>query len=119
VTASLPHEKLPVSSRSARNLKFPPRTRTRRTDTLLDSFVFAAWRPISYLQRGHSRSGVCGVMQPRSADGAIEQMQRPRPHGPDLSRLSYDLSQVGDSAAAFLPLAASTSVLSGSKGMPP
>lgn len=50
VTASEPQEKLPLSRRSARNLKLPPRTRTRRTDTLVDSFVLAACRPISYLR---------------------------------------------------------------------
>lgn len=38
---SEPQEKLPASSRKARNLKFPPRTRTLLTVTLDDSFVFA------------------------------------------------------------------------------
>ena len=46
---SEPQEKLPVSRRSALNLKFPPRQRTRRTVTLDDSFVLAGWRPSSNL----------------------------------------------------------------------
>jgi hypothetical protein len=49
---SEPHEKLPASRRSARNLKAPPRTRTRRTVTLDDSLVMAGWRPSSYLGGG-------------------------------------------------------------------
>lgn len=47
---SEPHEKLPWSRRSARNLELPPRTRTRRTHTLEDSLVMAGWRPSSYLR---------------------------------------------------------------------
>ena len=49
---SEPQEKLPWSRRSARNLLLPPRTRTRRTHTLEDSLVIAAWRPSSNLQSG-------------------------------------------------------------------
>ena len=47
---SEPHEKLPVSSLSALNLKLPPLTRTRRTVTLEDNLVLPGWRPNSYLQ---------------------------------------------------------------------
>jgi hypothetical protein len=54
---SEPQEKLPVSRRSARNLKLPPRQRTRRTVTLDDSFVLAGCRPSSNLQAQGSCSG--------------------------------------------------------------
>ena len=47
--ASEPHEKLPASRRSARNLWLPPRQRTFRTVTLDDSLVLAGCRPSSNL----------------------------------------------------------------------
>ena len=49
---SEPQEKLPESRRRARNLEFPPLTRTRLTVTFEDSLVMAGWRPSSNLHNG-------------------------------------------------------------------
>lgn len=49
VTCSLPHAKLPASSRSARCFTFPPRTRTVCT-RFGPSFVSAGCRPSSNLR---------------------------------------------------------------------
>lgn len=58
VVFSEPQEKFPVSRRSARNLRAPPRQRTVRTVTLDESFVLAGWRPSSYLMERGEREDV-------------------------------------------------------------
>jgi hypothetical protein len=46
LTPSVPHEKLPASRRRARNLRLPPRVRTRWM-RLGPMRVLAGWRPFS------------------------------------------------------------------------
>ena len=85
-TASEPHAKLPWSRRSARNLKLPPRTRTRRTVTAEESLVLAGWRPSSYLERSEGGSELVGGGGGGSGRTREEEVSGKREHQQERAR---------------------------------